>query len=252
MLVGHPFYSYFYEIFAPIGNDFYCYLLYITTNTTTMQIIFLFNSVVVVKYIFIFHLKNPTAIQDDFWTIFINVWSIAFAYISQFIFYMLPKRESNIVYKCLGRIPTELIYVQHDGNVPLNLTVLASLVLHFAFYMVKKVVKYYDNKKWQHLSKVKYQRDSRGNQQETIISTLTHVFGLLMVVVVLISIFQADNLDPLLINKFPHKLFPLVNHNIVPSFLVLFLSLFLMKRKPGLRREVLNEIWSVLLEYKKI
>ena len=41
----------------------------------------------VVKYLFLCHIKNPTAIKDDFWILFLNIWSIALALISQGINY---------------------------------------------------------------------------------------------------------------------------------------------------------------------
>jgi hypothetical protein len=40
-----------------------------------MQIFIFFNMAVIVRYLFIFHSKNPTAIQDDFWIVFLNLWA---------------------------------------------------------------------------------------------------------------------------------------------------------------------------------
>jgi len=34
-----------------------------------MQGFLLFDAIIVVKYIFIFYMRNPTAVQDDFWKV---------------------------------------------------------------------------------------------------------------------------------------------------------------------------------------
>jgi hypothetical protein len=36
-----------------------------------------------IRYIFIFWLKNPAAFHDDFWLLFINLWSILFGVVTQ-------------------------------------------------------------------------------------------------------------------------------------------------------------------------
>jgi len=125
-MVAQPFYSFIFDIFAPVNNEVYCFLIYIVVHGTCMHLLLIGNAIILVKYIFIFHLKNPTAIQDDFWNIFIIIWAFIFAYTAQFIFFMIPKRESNMIYKCLGKIPKQQMYVKHIGNIPLILTVLLS------------------------------------------------------------------------------------------------------------------------------
>jgi hypothetical protein len=40
-----------------------------------MLLMVFFNMGVIVRYLFTFHSKNPTAIQDDFWLVFLNLWA---------------------------------------------------------------------------------------------------------------------------------------------------------------------------------
>ena len=54
---------------------FLCYLDYICKNTLMFKIIITSDFVLIVQYIFVFHSKNPTAVQDDFWTFFLNLWA---------------------------------------------------------------------------------------------------------------------------------------------------------------------------------
>ena len=39
-----------------------------------MQGMLLMDAIIIVKYIFIFYMKNPTAVQEDFWKVN-NKWS---------------------------------------------------------------------------------------------------------------------------------------------------------------------------------
>ncbi len=49
------------------------------------QIVFFFsaltNYIMIVRYISVFHLKNPGAIKDDFWCLFLNLWTVAATFI---------------------------------------------------------------------------------------------------------------------------------------------------------------------------
>ena len=37
--------------------------------TTMMQGLLLLDAIIIVKYLFIFYMKNPTAVQEDFWKV---------------------------------------------------------------------------------------------------------------------------------------------------------------------------------------
>lgn len=52
-----------------------CQVEHISKNVLLQHSVIVANCILVIRYIFTFHLKNPTAVQDDFWTVFINLWS---------------------------------------------------------------------------------------------------------------------------------------------------------------------------------
>jgi hypothetical protein len=45
------------------------------------------NCIVVSKYIFIFWMKNPGSVHDDFWHVFISMWAFGFSCIFSLIKY---------------------------------------------------------------------------------------------------------------------------------------------------------------------
>ena len=54
----------------------YCYTYLMLRNAFTIQVILHLDSIIVIRYIFIFWLKNPMNFQDDFWCVFINLWVV--------------------------------------------------------------------------------------------------------------------------------------------------------------------------------
>ena len=56
--------------------EWLCQFEYLVKNIPVQYIILMINFVVIVRYIFTFHSKNPTAIQDDFWSAFLSIWVI--------------------------------------------------------------------------------------------------------------------------------------------------------------------------------
>jgi hypothetical protein len=49
---------------------------YLVKNIIVLKILLFSNFTIIIRYIFAFHSKNPTAVQDDFWTFFLNLWAI--------------------------------------------------------------------------------------------------------------------------------------------------------------------------------
>ncbi len=65
---------------------FLCYMDFICKNALMFKIIITSDFVLIVQYIFVLHSKNPTAVQDDFWTLFLNLW----AYSKFYVFAKVP------------------------------------------------------------------------------------------------------------------------------------------------------------------
>lgn len=59
---------------------------------------------ILTRYIFIFWLKNPSAFNDDFWFLFVNIWTVGFTFISDFSHLYLPGRQRMEFYICTGKL----------------------------------------------------------------------------------------------------------------------------------------------------
>jgi hypothetical protein len=84
----------------------FCFMHYVLKNTTALLQIIYFDIIAIVRYLFIFHLKNPAMFQDEFWNLFINMQVVSFSFLSQLIFAYLPGRQPLIYYYCTGENPS--------------------------------------------------------------------------------------------------------------------------------------------------
>jgi hypothetical protein len=53
-----------------------CQLDYLLKNVIMQKGLMFVDFILIVRYLFTFHSKNPTAVQEDFWVLFMNMWTI--------------------------------------------------------------------------------------------------------------------------------------------------------------------------------
>ena len=121
--------------FGPLSSATFCALHSFIRNAFIIQCLFIQIATLVTRYIFIFHLKNPTALQDDFWNIFINMWAFAWSLLSQFTLYFLPGKHPIHYCICVGQLPLEF-----DPLVKRNMPILvlgAASVIFYIFVCIR-------------------------------------------------------------------------------------------------------------------
>ena len=77
---------------------FFCFLDVFLKPIAIMLDFLLLDAMCIVQYMFIFHLKNPNGMQDDFWKRFLIIWVIAFAFLVNVTYYILPGSNPNFYY----------------------------------------------------------------------------------------------------------------------------------------------------------
>ena len=53
-------------------------------------ILVFYNAITVSRYLLIFWIRNPTAVDDDFWSSVLNIWVVSACALSSFVFFFLP------------------------------------------------------------------------------------------------------------------------------------------------------------------
>jgi len=55
------------------------------------------NWIAVVRYILLFWRKNPASVNDEFWSVFISMWTIGFSSVYDFVMGFLPRQVRKII-----------------------------------------------------------------------------------------------------------------------------------------------------------
>ena len=96
------------------------------------------DAIMISRFIFIFVLKNPSAFQDDFWSLFGNIWLLSFCWIGQMVSEVMLGCENINVNICCGKnitISEECLLVTRNDR--FNGTIaICSIILHI-FVLVK-------------------------------------------------------------------------------------------------------------------
>jgi hypothetical protein len=77
-----------------------CAFIVVLKTSIRLQILLLFDMMQITKYIFTFHLKNPSAITEDFWSKFISLLLTMYGYIFCFTLFMVDSRKPVFFYIC--------------------------------------------------------------------------------------------------------------------------------------------------------
>ena len=104
-----------------------CFFLVIAKNSVKTQTVLFFDAIIVTRYVFIFWLKNPGSVDDDFWCWFLSLWVIGFSHLMNFVIYFLPVRQPLHYYTCADLDPTADL--NHSLKVPAIFEII-SIMLH--------------------------------------------------------------------------------------------------------------------------
>jgi len=80
----------------------FCWVQTLVRSFSTFAMILYADVLIILKYIFIFWLQNPTAFQNEFWAIFIGIWVMIFVIVVQFTGFFIIKFKVFGVW-CLHR-----------------------------------------------------------------------------------------------------------------------------------------------------
>jgi hypothetical protein len=178
---------------GPIKSEIVCRMNSVLRNSLPMHGILLLDATMVVKFAFSFHMKNPTAVQDDFWNRFLNLGIFCFTTLSQIVHILLPGRDAQNFYICVGNIPDTTASSVTKQNYTIVFVLIVSALIHLIFGSKYFYLKFLLNKEERH--KIMFKTNQFNVSTDIFISSTTN--GLIMVLlsscfVVLAKVNQMD------------------------------------------------------------
>ena len=106
-----------------------CFLQNWLRFSITSVCMLLYDAIILTKYILIFWLKNPGAVNDDFWCRFINMWVYLFSILYDGTRLILPGRLNATYHICSGTSPAFDLERPKRGRAMVEIF---SVILYFA------------------------------------------------------------------------------------------------------------------------
>ena len=93
-----------------------CFLQNWLKFSLTSVFLLLYDAIILTKYILVFWLKNPGAVNDDFWCRFINVWVCLASFLYDGTRNILPGKLSTSYHICSGTSPASDLEMPKKGR----------------------------------------------------------------------------------------------------------------------------------------
>jgi hypothetical protein len=123
------------SIFGPF-SELFCFLHSVAKNTVLSQFVVLMTGISVVRYIYIFVIKNPSGQNDDFICFFTNLACTVNALVYQFVLHFMPGNNSHPYYFCSGTKPDPS--KKKKMNYPITaLTIICPIIYFFVLVKIK-------------------------------------------------------------------------------------------------------------------
>jgi len=197
------------------------------------------------RYFFILHLKNPTAVQDDYWTMFMNMWVFGFVTLSEIVYHILPGKDNAKILVCYGKVPTELFDVPNKMNWHVVTAGYFTLFLHIAFGIFITMIRRYNKKKYKEFEQFKaefgtgFSNDDLFMYAAAIACAITSILGI-------INCSVLDQIPPDLLDTYPYYIMVYILDEIHPSCVQLSTLAVIMLQQKKITKEFWQEVKNIL------
>ena len=218
---------------GPINNHVVCHIDFLFRNVTLLDLNFIQNSILIVRHICIFWARNPTALQDDFWQIYLNLVSLGYAFISQLVFTMLPGKNPMNFYLCTGEFPNQLLHEPFKQNGSHVVSGIMSFLIYFYVNFFEITVK-------------KKMKDVCVKNNQNLFSFTTYGISLILVIVFLYLPVKINTLPLKDLDSYPNYIFVYILHHYMPQIVPMFIIGTFFYKSVLLRKKVWSETMLAL------
>jgi len=229
-------------VYGPLPN-IVCFWLCLSKRVTINFGFLVLDSISVVRYIFIFWLKNPAAFNDEFWHVFITLSCILMSFGFQVIRATIPGNQLVEYSLCTGDDPTPYFFLPSFGRgyiESFSLILQISIYIKIGLYKKKARKRIGPETYWQHLKNaflMDAEKQSLSSLAIDIVLAFVLAFGSVFIVLVNFKSCSDFLMNPKFIVVYhTYMLFPCI------STLIFVVVCFV--KNPSLRQTILRELTS--------
>ena len=228
LIVGTELLAYALYIFGPL-NKILCEIEILLRSCLTIQQLLIFNAILIVRYIFLFHIKNPTSTQDDYWTLFLSIWSFGIGITGSIVFLILPGNNPNYFYICLGEIPSNHKNSKTKVNTFLMLLIFVTVMVHI---VLGSKIKIFEKQEIFRSSSANFSKNKKSDKYN-IFTVSSHLATMAAYLTFYFPAYKIQILDLQSFDKFPNYIWIYIFHLYsIQTFAIIFLIIHLIKNKP--------------------
>ena len=218
-----------------------CYLDLLVRPSTVMMNILILDAICVIRYVFIFHMKNPTAAQDDFWKSFLFILLAAFSFLSHAVFIILPGNNPNYFYLCMGEVPKNHKNNTTKVNFTLSVVLIFTILAH-CFVGVKYLIYSKQGKKKINDSTLATQISRINIDKHNLANFASNSLWLIYLLAISFVPLKINTTKLEKFNSYPEYLWMYVFHLYLPPINQIFVATLLIIKNSQLRSYVKREI----------
>ena len=203
----------------------------------------LLNGVIFSRYMFIFHLKNPTAFNDDFWCRFINIWIIGLSIIPQVVYNYLSGSLPIMFHICSGTNPSFDLKNPPMPNFPL---LVVGLLCVMSYLVFGGKILMYKNKISTEQTCVARNVFLNSLEKQSLSDFTTSTFEIIGGCIAALLYFKIRDLAPEQLNIYPNYVLVYLIHLVNGPLTCIIIITLCYLRNEAMRKVVKREIENLL------
>jgi hypothetical protein len=217
-----------------------CFIDIVIRNMFITQGMLFLDAIIIVRYVFLFHVKNPTALQDDFWRLYLNLWTLGVSICTQVIYIIMPGKNPQNYYMCLGYYPTKYNGEMVKPNSSINYFLLFSFIVHMLAGIRIKL----HRRKEAQIDKIQTITVAASlGHSNMMMNFTTNITSLLLLILSAVGPAMLNKMEPLILDTYPNFIWVYISHHYWPPCVLALTALIYYSKNPPLR----NFLWVEML-----
>lgn len=218
-----------------------CFFLVVFKNSIKAQVLLFIDANLLSQYLFVFWLKNPAGVNDDFWSVFISLWIKGFSYTFYLTKLTLDAKKPIVYYTCANILPDNFSSLPNSIQGHFEIfSILFYILVKIKIEHFKRSNKITDDRSETHLSRKRQVIESMAKNSltnsKTNLMILSVYFSFIFVTV------RLNQSSLAAISIFPNNLFVYFFQLISPILIGLSIAVIIYSRNATMRHFLMNEM----------